>query len=88
MESILVKGDTKLSDLKVGDLVMTAEIGRITKIGSGSRRYQDKGTKTAIYVVDVKPRCSTCKQKPCNHERIMTIGWGQQECAKIIKINR
>jgi len=88
MKTILVKGDTKLSDLKVGDLVITAEIARIVKVDRGPHGYYDKGEKTYIHVVTVRPRCETCGKKKCVHEYIKTVGWGQQEIAKVLKINR
>ena len=80
MKTITIKADTKLSDLKVGDLVMTAEIHRITKIDK-----QCKGERTDIRVVDVRPQCGTCGKHTCKHEHFMWLGWGQHKIAKILK---
>ncbi len=72
---ILVDGDTRLKDLKVGDLVMTAEIHRVAKIKS----------KSSIVVTDYRPQCEVCGPVCC-HESIMNIGWGQHSIAKVLKI--
>ena len=81
-KKITVLADTKVKDLKVGDLVMTGEIMRIVKIVPQRKRYHQEGG-TWLCCVIVKPRCSICRGKPCIHEFIKTIGCGQQCIQKV-----
>ena len=86
MKTIKVQTDTKLSDLKVGDLVITAEIHRVTHISTADEcGPYDKNKRTNIFVTNVKPQCGSCKSSKCKHERVMTVGWGQQCIQKIIE---
>jgi len=83
-KTIIVKRDTKLKDLKVGDYVITGEIARVTKIGDRWRGYYDKGVKTDIHVVTVLPQCGVCGKKKCLHEYIKSVGYGQQSILKVL----
>jgi hypothetical protein len=84
-KTIKVLMDTKLSDLKVGDLVITAELHRVEAIGDPERGYYDRGGKTNISVSQVKPQCGACKKQRCEHTRVMTVGWGQHCIAKVLE---
>lgn len=77
MKTITVKADTRLKDLKAGDLVMTAELMRVVKVRRGNR----------VDVVNVKPQCRVCGQG-CTHEFIRHIGWGQHGIVKVIERER
>ena len=74
VNNLIVDMNTKLSDLKPGDLVITAEIHRVIKVEDEEH----------ITCVDVKPLCQACNPDPCGHEYIKELGWGQQSIAKII----
>ena len=74
----LVQTDTKASDLKPGDLVVTAEIHRV-------EGPFDKGNPDDFLVTAVLPICPACKKVPCAHRHVMSAGrHGQQSILKII----
>jgi hypothetical protein len=77
-ETISVMTNTKVSDLKVGDLVITAEMHRVTGINSDG----------SVEVITVKPKCEYCVKHDCNcdHRHHMYVGWGQLGIAKVIEI--
>lgn len=90
MKTMRVLLNTRLKDIKVGDLVITAELHRVTAINKpwyvGSKTKKED--KTVISVVSVKPRCGFCRDKgkrKCCHEYMMEIGWGQHNIAKVLK---
>jgi hypothetical protein len=58
----------KLRDLKVGDIVATAEIFTVVKINDS----------TSIEVVELLPACYACKVGECGHVYVKEIGYGQQ----------
>lgn len=74
MKTITVKADTRLKDLKVGDLVMTAELMKVRHIRN--RQY--------IAVTSVIPQCQTCGRN-CAHQWIKHTGWGQQGVVKVLE---
>ena len=78
MKKILVDGNTRLKDLRIGDLVMTAEIYRVDNVKNSD----------LIEVSEDKPQCEVCGPGRCAHQCIKTLGWGQQSIAKILKIGR
>jgi len=75
---ISVMANTKVSDLKVGDLVMTAEMHHVTGINSDG----------SVEVITVKPNCEYCVKHDCNcdHRHHMYVGWGKLGIAKVIEI--
>lgn len=89
IKTILVKADTELSDLKVGDLVMTAELHKIVKINNpGHSKYCVGRQETNFLVVDVLPHCDSCGRHQCKHEHFKWLGWGQHCLAKVLKITK
>lgn len=66
----------KLAGFKNGDLVVTAEIHRITDRNWG-RRHSNR---RSMEVVTVWPECQSCYPQECQHKRIMSAGrsGGQQ----------
>jgi hypothetical protein len=73
-QTLLVKKNTKLKDIKVGDIVMTGELHVVREIRG----------KNWIAVTQLKPQCGCCKSKRCGHQYIKSIGWGQQSVLKVI----
>ena len=81
IKEIVVKGNTRLADLKEGDLVMTAEIHRVVSVNGIN----------SIVVGQHTPRCRVCElqdKDECTHPYVKSLGWGQQSIAKILKIKR
>ena len=70
LESLL--GAFTTEGFKVGDLVITGEIHRITSLDSCG----------GVEVSTLLPKCSVCKGE-CKHHRIMDAGHGQQKFMKL-----
>lgn len=83
-KKITVLANTRLKDLKVGDLVMTAEVMRVVQIFKPHERWESGGW--PLLVTDVKPQCSCCKSSKCGHESFKHLGWGQQGAVKVLKM--
>ncbi len=77
MKTILVKADTKLADIKEGDVVMTGELHEVVKIDGNH-----------LHVVQVRPRCETCGSRKCSHRYIKRVGWGQQSVQKVLRVRK
>ena len=73
-KTMVVQLGTKLKDLKVGDLVTTAEVHRVVKVRDAEW----------IEVAPVLPQCSVCGKK-CLHTHVMHVGYGQQGVLKVLK---
>lgn len=77
---IKIKANTKLSDLKVGDLVMTGELMRVEVVEKKTKRNEFN-----IVVSHVRPRCGTCfGKRKCQHYCGKYVGWGQQGIQKVL----
>ena len=78
-KTIKVIMESKFEDIKKGDLVITGEIHRVVKVFNTEEK--------SFSVVTIKPKCDVCfKHKhKCNHQRVMSLGYGQQSFLKIRK---
>lgn len=70
----------RTTGFKNGDLVLVAEVMRVTDINWG-RKWADNG----MEVVDVHRDCTLCKPGECKHTHIVQTGQYGQYCIMKLK---